>query len=533
MAANGLEAHSDAGRLPIGLAAIEAVLVDLDGVVTETARIHAEAWKSTFDDYLEERAAGFGSQFEPFDLGHDYKRYVDGKPRYDGVADFLQSRHIFLPRGREDDSPETETICGLGNKKNQRYLEAIRQDGVQTYETSIDFIEEAKAHGLKVAVVTSSQNCHEVLQAAGIAELFDAEVDGRVAAEWMLEGKPAPDVFLEAARRLGVRPENAAVIEDATSGVEAGRAGHFGLVIGVDRSGRPELLRSSGADIVVSDLSELHFDGGVEEAPAAPPSALDKLAHIRQRIGNRRLAVFLDYDGTLTPIVERPELAILSGDMRETLQTLVDCCPVIIISGRDRRDVEHLVSLEGIIYAGCHGFDISGPPGTNIQHEEGRSYVPEIKAAAEALRQRLDQVEGILLEDKTYALAVHFRLVPPEKVDDVEVAVNAVLEQHRGLRKTGGKKIFELRPDIDWDKGRAVLWLLDVLGLEGDEIMPFYIGDDVTDHDAFKALRGKGISLLVSEEAEAGGGADYRLRDTREVRRFLEALAAMCRGRAP
>ncbi len=527
-AADASQADELEGGFSISLGELDGVLVDLDGVVTETAKVHAEAWKAMFDEFLSERAARLEGTDVPFDLKQDYVRYVDGKPRYDGVASFLQSRSIRLPPGEEDDAPDKETICGLGNRKNQLFLQAIRQDGVRTYQTSIEFIKGVKSHGLKVAVVTSSRNCREILEAAGLGDLFDARVDGVVAREWMLEGKPAPDIYLEAARRVGVKPTRAAVIEDAVSGVQAGKAGHFALVVGVSRSGQPELLKQSGADIVVSDLSELRFGDKDCGTTTIAPLALSKLDEIRARIRNRRVVVFLDYDGTLTPIVERPDLAVMSDEMRETLKILADCCPVLVISGRARSDVEHLVDLQGIVYAGSHGFDIAGPEGTAIQHEEGRDYIPSIKQAADELHRRLAPIEGVIVENKTYAIAVHFRMVRPGDEGRVEQIVDNVLAQHRHLRKTGGKKIFELRPDIDWDKGKAVLWLLDALGLNGEDVVPVYLGDDITDRDAFKALRAKGLSFLVSEQL-LSDYADYRLYDTAEVRTFLSELAAALR----
>lgn len=509
---------------------LDAILLDLDGVVTATARVHAEAWKATFDEYLEERAARLSSRFTPFSLKDDYPRYVDGKPRLEGVASFLQSRNIMLPWGHDSDSPDKETICGLGNKKNRKFLAVVHEMGVDVFKSSVEFIKEAKAQGLKVAVVTSSRNCQEILAAAKLGSLFDTAVDGVVAHDYMLEGKPAPDTYQEAARRLGVPASRAAVVEDAIAGVKAGRAGNFGLVIGVDRIGEPDLLRNAGADIVVSDLGELSIDDSHARSTAMTPLALDHLDEIATQTADKRLAVFLDYDGTLTPIVERPDLAVLSAEMRHSLKDLAACCTVVIVSGRERANVAKLVGLEDIVYAGAHGFDISGPAGTEIRHAEGRSYVPAIKEAAEELSRRLALIDGVIVEDKTYALAVHFRQVQPQNLPSIEEAVDEVLTRHPQLRKTGGKKIFELRPDIDWDKGKAVLWLLDALDLAGDDVLPIYLGDDQTDYDAFKALRGKGLSLLVSNEPDgAAEGADYRLATTDEVRRFLDAVTLLCR----
>jgi beta-phosphoglucomutase family hydrolase len=235
----------------------DAVLFDLDGVLTDTAAVHARAWKTMFDDFLRTWAERHGHRFEPFTIDGDYKTYVDGKPRYDGVRSFLLSRDIHLPEGASDDPPDMQTVRGMGNRKNDLVNRLLDDEGVIRYEGSVRLVEQLREQGIKLAVVSSSKNCVTVLKAAGILDLFDARVDGVVATERGLPGKPAPDTFLAAAADLGATPERAVVVEDAISGVQAGHAGGFGLVIGVDREGQPEALRRNGADIVVSDLGEL------------------------------------------------------------------------------------------------------------------------------------------------------------------------------------------------------------------------------------------------------------------------------------
>jgi beta-phosphoglucomutase family hydrolase len=239
---------------------IEACLFDLDGVLTQTAKVHNAAWKEMFDAYLRDRAARTGDAFAPFDAGDDYQKYVDGKPRYDGVRSFLASRGIELPDGTPDDDPGTETIDGLGNRKNELVVALIERDGVAPYEGSVRYVHAARDAGLRRAVVSSSSNCRDVLEAAGMLDLFEEIVDGIVAAREGLKGKPAPDTFLAGARKLGVDASRAAVFEDAVAGVEAGRAGGFGFVVGVDRVQHADALREHGADIVVKDLAEL-LDG--------------------------------------------------------------------------------------------------------------------------------------------------------------------------------------------------------------------------------------------------------------------------------
>ncbi|MBV9815762.1 MAG: beta-phosphoglucomutase family hydrolase [Alphaproteobacteria bacterium] len=235
----------------------DAVLLDLDGVITDTASVHAACWKQMFDEYLQRRATERGEAFHPFDIAKDYLLYVDGKPRYDGVRDFLASRGIRLPQGSPDDPPQVETVDGLGNRKNDLVNKIIEEEGVDPYEGSVELIRQLRDRGFKIAVVTSSQNCTAVLKAAKLDHCFDVQVDGNVIHAEHLAGKPAPDSYLMAARLLGVEPARAIVIEDALSGVEAGRNGNFGLVIGVARKGNADELQRHGANLVVNDLGEL------------------------------------------------------------------------------------------------------------------------------------------------------------------------------------------------------------------------------------------------------------------------------------
>jgi beta-phosphoglucomutase family hydrolase len=247
-----------ADRRSLGLPPnIEACLFDLDGVLTRTARVHARAWKETFDAFLNERARKTGEEFRPFDEVRDYDEYVDGKPREEGVRSFLAARRISLPEGSENDQPDADSIHGLANRKDALFLQLIHTHGVEAFEGSVRYVHAVRAAKLKLAVVTSSRHCSEVLTAAQMQGLFDAQMDGNVADARGLAGKPAPDTYLEAARMLRTAPAVSAVYEDALAGVQAGRAGRFGLVVGVDRSGQAEALRRHGADIVVKDLAEL------------------------------------------------------------------------------------------------------------------------------------------------------------------------------------------------------------------------------------------------------------------------------------
>lgn len=237
-----------------------AVIFDMDGVVTRTAQVHAAAWKALFDEYLERRARERGERFVAFDARDDYLAYVDGRPRYEGVRNFLVSRGIELPWGDPGDGPDAETVCGLGNRKDALIEEHLARDGVAVYESSTALVRALRAAGVRTAIATSSKHGREVLAVAGVTELFDACVDGNDLEALGLQGKPEPDLFLEAARRLEVQPAEAMVVEDAVSGVEAGRRGGFGLVVGVDRQGNAQALAAAGADVVVADLGELDLD---------------------------------------------------------------------------------------------------------------------------------------------------------------------------------------------------------------------------------------------------------------------------------
>jgi beta-phosphoglucomutase family hydrolase len=242
---------------------ITACLFDMDGVITKTAVVHAAAWKEMFDEFLQAQAKAKGGpaqpdgQFAPFDAERDYDEYVDGKPRLEGTASFLESRHIELPTGSPSDPAGKPTVWGLSNRKNELVLQVLDRDGVQVYDGSLKYVTAVRKAGLRTAIVSSSANTEAVLKAGGVADLFEVRVDAQVATDRKLHGKPAPDTFLEAARMLGVKPGAATVFEDALAGVAAGHAGHFGFVVGVDRVGQAAGLREHGADVVVKDLSEL------------------------------------------------------------------------------------------------------------------------------------------------------------------------------------------------------------------------------------------------------------------------------------
>ena len=244
-----------ATRRTISARAYDAWLFDLDGVITDTASVHGAAWKQTFDGYLEKVAERDGIPFKSFEIDPDYYEYVDGKPRYEGVDSFLRSRGIEIPWGTPDDGPEEETVCGVGNEKNVLFNEILAERGADVFASTVSLIRELRSHGVKVAVVSSSKNCTTILDVAGLSDLFEVQIDGVVAATEKIPGKPKPDTYVEAAKRLGAAVDRSVVIEDAISGVQAGHAGGFGLVLGIARHDEPDVLLENGADLVVLDMA--------------------------------------------------------------------------------------------------------------------------------------------------------------------------------------------------------------------------------------------------------------------------------------
>jgi trehalose 6-phosphate phosphatase len=295
--------------------------------------------------------------------------------------------------------------------------------------------------------------------------------------------------------------------------------------------GQGPALIEAGADVVVSDLGEVRVEGAARQVPPEPrirqlPSAQDHREEIAALLRGRRLAVFQDYDGTLTPIVEDPAKALLSPETRRSLQRLAETCPVGVISGRDLDDVRALVGLSSIWYAGSHGFDIAGPGGE--RHQRNPEFLPALDAAEAELRAAVTAIPAAWVERKRFAVAVHSRQVEEARIGDVAAAVDAVAKAHPELRRTAGKKVFELRPDVPWDKGRALRFLLGVIGPGVGDILPVYIGDDQTDEDAFREVRDHGLAIVVrGEDDDRSTAARFALNDPGEVRVFLEGLISL------
>ncbi len=504
---------------------LAAVLFDMDGVVTDTADAHAAAWKRLFDEFLQRLAKREHLELAPFDEESDYRRYVDGKPRYDGVESFLHSRGIELPRGDPRDDPDRETICGLGNRKNRYFLDWLERNRVRTYASTLALIETLRTAGIKVGIFSASRNCRAVLRNAAVDDLFDARVDGTDVARLGLPGKPDPAMLEEAARRLDVAPGHTAVVEDSVAGIEAAVRGGFGTVVGIDRGGYGKALKDAGAYLVVADAGELALDHErrlLARTLQTIPRVWDRWEDLRRRLTDTQLVVFLDYDGTLTPIVADPDRALLGDEMRETLAGLAERCVVALISGRAVADLRARVGIDSLYYAGSHGFELESP-GIREVAERAEEFLPALDRAEAALREQLAAVEGHLVERKPFAVAVHYRRVAETDVERVAEIVDRVLCDNPTLKKGHGKKVFQVQPRLDWDKGCAVLRVLEHLELNRETATPLYIGDDLTDEDAFRVLRGRGIGIVVRDGARTTA-ADYALEDPQDVRRFLEAL---------
>jgi trehalose-phosphatase len=479
------------------LRAPTAVVFDLDGVLIDTARLHALAWQQTFDRFFSDR--GIENRFDP---EGDYRDHVDGKPRYDGVAALLGSRGIEVPEGDPDDPPGLDTRAAIGNLKNEVFNELVDSNGVSPLPGVARLLETLHAQAVPMALVSSSRNARRVLP-ADLAGFLDVQLDGVDLAELGLPGKPDPAMFREAAWRLGVLPRSTAVIEDAPAGVMAGRAGGFGLVVGIGDPGQPR-LSDCGADVVVQGVGNLPLDISLWAGLVPPPaSALEALTEIVSALGVEP-ALFLDYDGTLSGIVADPARATIDDGARDLLRQLALRVPLAIVSGRGLGDVRNMVGVDGLTYAGSHGFEIDRPGGRHFEHQEAVAVLSDLDAAETELEAGVAALPGVTVERKRFAIAVHTR-----RVDDVAVKQMAkelaaqVASRFAALTQSEGKEVHELRPNVARDKGAALAYLLELMP---GSPTPLYIGDDLTDEDGF--LRARILGGIGIRVGEVGSGAD-------------------------
>ncbi len=502
---------------------IEALIFDLDGVITQTRKTHKKAWKEMFDNFFKE----YGKRQKPMSE-YDYLEYIDGKPRYQGVKSFLNSREISLPYGDPSDEPGFDTICALGNIKNDLFNKVLDRDGVQIYEDALESLKKWKQLGIKTAIVSSSKNCKKIIEVAGIEDLFDTRVDGVTSQEIGLKGKPDPDIFTEAAKNLDANPAKSVVFEDAISGVKAGQAGFFGLVIGVNRFNNAKALIENGADITIDDFSELDLfnEDIIEDYFTSQFNPIfPKNEEVFKILTKNKPAIFLDYDGTLTPIVPRPEDAIISKEMKQTLKELAKIFTVAVVTGRDKEDVENLVGLNELIYAGSHGYIISGPDGLYMEHPDSKKIIPELDKIEKEITPLLqEKTKGTQIDRKRYAIGIHYRNARKEDEKTVYEIANEMIEKYPGHKLGEGKKIVEIKPDIDWHKGKAIEWIMEALNISGkNNTIPVFIGDDITDEDGFKTIKKDGIGILVGGHGQKTD-AEYSLKNVYQVREFFNEL---------
>ncbi len=499
----------------------DAVIFDLDGVVTDTASLHVAAWRGLFNDFFRRRPANSGEDHAPFSDA-DHRHFIAGKPARDGIADFLRSRGITPPLG-EDGGDGDINISGLANREQRMFVELLTK-GVPVFDTTVELVAQLRRENVLTAVVSSSRDGEAILRAGGIGDLFDVRLDGRVAEELGLPGEPNPAMLLETANRLGVRADRCVVVEDHEAGVAAGRDGGFALVVGVDRTAHADELLRCGADAVVTDLVAVSVRTGYQPMSALT-DVLGGYGEISALIAMRQPVVLLDFDGTLSEIVPVPDAARLVAGAAQALGLLAAHCPVAVVSGRSLADISARVGLPGIWYAGSHGFELTAPDGSHHQNEDAIAAVGALETASGELRNRLAGIDGTLVENKTFSVAVHYRNVAGDRAGEVSAAAR-IIGQRNGLRVTFGRKVVELRPDIDWDKGKTLDWLVERIDGAG-LLLPIYLGDDLTDEDAFDALRHKGIGIVVrhGEDGDRRSAARFALDGPDTVTAFLQRLA--------
>ena len=390
------------------------------------------------------------------------------------------------------------------------------------FGATVDLARKLQGVDVAAAAYSSSPKCRQALKAAGIDDLFGVCIDG-IAGERGTVETPYPAVLLEATRRLGVRPQRCVVVENSHAGVAAGRGGGFAVVIGIgiDPTGSADDLARNGADVVVADLADVAVRTG-DKRISELPNALTSYGQLIGITSARESMLFLDYDGTLSPIVADPGAARLVDGAAEALELVAAVCPVAVLSGRDLADIRTRVDTPGLWYAGSHGFELTGPDGTYHQNEAAAAIVPVLEQAAAELRDCLAQIPGVRIEHKRFAVAVHYREVAPEHIGEIVSATHKLGQRDR-LRVTNGRMVVELRPDIDWDKGTTLAWIRDRIDAAGS-LLPIYIGDDLTDEDAFDAVQFDGIGIVVrhDEDGDRKTAARFALQSPDQVREFLK-----------
>jgi len=500
----------------------KGIILDLEGVLTRTATIHAKAWKQLFDEYFESLYQG---NIKPFNIDKDYPFYLDGKPRYEGVQSLLKSRGLELPYGEPEDSIDQQTIYGLGNRKNQIFQDLLEEEGVRVYEDAVTQLMKWRNLGLKTAIISSSKNCRFILEVSGLINLTHIVIDGKTAEEQALKGKPEPAILLEAAEALNLAPKECIIFEDAISGIKAGKNGNFGLVVGIARYQNQQHLKNANADMVLPNFRGMDHLQNTQMQPWSRnhiSSALNQFKTIAFELKKYQPVFFFDYDGTLTTIVSNPSEAKIDNRTKGLVQALSSHYYVGILSGRDLTDVQQLVGIDNIYYAGSHGFEIAGPGGLHQSYENNRELLPELDRIEHLLRDQI-QTKDAWIERKRYAIAIHYRHVAKEDVHSLKKTIHEIAIGSTQLKLAHGKEVFEFKPNIEWHKGKAMNWLMEELGLNQAIYLPLYLGDDITDEDALFEIAGNGVGILVGDHGSETY-AGYKLEDVTEVQQFLNLI---------
>jgi alpha,alpha-trehalase len=496
----------------------KAFIFDFDGVLMDSSALHARAWKKAFDPLLLARKKVPFSQ-------DDYAESLDGVPRLEGIERFLARRQLELPQGAPEDAPGIDTRWALARAKQEAFSRLLEVEGVEVRHDTVSWISQLKERGRRTALISSSRNARALAERQGLLRLFDTAILGD---ELKARGKPAPDIFLQAAERLGALPEECVVVEDSPVGVRAARAGGVGFIVALAQREWEKALSESGADAVVPSLDFCPLPKAAATTSSVP-SALTAQREWQRLLGNRKVALFLDYDGTLTPIVPFPKDAWMSEEMRERLRRLCRLCTVSVVSGRELSDVQARVQLKEVTYAANHGFDIEGP---GLRLEMAKDSVPFLDEAEGLLSREVGQVEGVWVERKKYSLAVHHRRLEEALRPAFLSKIEALSARFPSLVLTKGKCVQEFQPRVVWNKGLAVEWLLQQVGLSLFDCLPIYVGDDLTDETAFEALGGKGLCLVV-REGERPTAAQMGLDTVEDVGAFLSLLETVLQERPP
>jgi alpha,alpha-trehalase len=502
----------------------DAVIFQVDGVLADAAAVQHRAWASVFDDYLERRPAYGGEDHSPV-TDDDYRQLVDGKPRPEGVADFLASRGISLPGGVPSDTGDG-TIYGLVNRQKRLYADLL--DGVlPPFGAMVALMRNLLGIDVAAMAVHASSPGRQLSKVAGVDSLLDVEIGG-TAAEWLgIADNPWPAVapettnILDAARELGVRPHRTVVVGDSEAGLSAGCDAGFALVIGVDSSERADGVIQWGADVVVADLADIAVRTG-DKRISEIPNALQSYAQLAGIAIGRKSALFLNYDVALSRVASNSDTVALVDGAAQALKSLAGLFPIVVVSGRELAEIRDLVGIPGIWYAGSHGFELAGPDGSHREYEAGTVAVPALAGAAAALRGALEQIPGVRIVHTRFAVEVHYRDVASERVGEI-VATTRRLGQRNRLRIATGPTRIELRPQVDCGKGTMLAWIQSHID-GSNSAVPIYIGGDISDEDAFEAVQlgGIGIAVRQEEDGDRRTAARFVLDGPDQVREVLE-----------